>query len=417
MNGSALANEGTTLPAMEARSVPVKIVHLISDLSTGGAEIMLFRLLSHVDQVRFQNVVISLHDRGTLGNGIEALGVRVYTLTNHRDSESNSVGFWRFLSLVLFGLWKLVAVLKKEKPAILQTWLYHSDLIGLIAGKLASVPAIVWNLRCTKLKSDRALAMRLLAKLSGYPERVLVNSSAGLRFHESKGYHPKKWILVPNGFDVERFRPDPTACRKVRGDLGIPEDAFAIGLIARFDPLKDHGNFFSAARKLLEHRNDIHFVLAGLGTDPANRNLMADINALGLQSHVHLLGERQDMPVVMSALDILTSSSSAEGFPNVVGEAMACAVPCVVTDVGDSALLVGETGKVVPPKNPILLAQAWLELIEMDREKRVQLGEAARKRIQERFNILSVVKEYERCYEELAAVGTEKAHEPTASTT
>jgi len=405
-----MLNEGTTPPSTGYRSAPVKIVHLISDLSTGGAEMMLFRLLSHIDRSRFENVVISLTGLGTLGARIESLGIHVHTLGKRKPGAPNSIGLGRFLSLFLIGLWKLVSQLRKERPTILQTWLYHSDLFGLMAGKLAGVPAIVWNLRCTNLKSQRDLAMRVLALLSVYPQGVLVNSLAGRQFHETKGYYPKKWFLIPNGFDLDLFRPDPEARKRLRGELDLPDETLLIGLIARIDPLKDHSNFLHAARILLEQRNDVQFVLAGLRVDHSNASLMAEIKALGLSAQVHLLGERQDVRYVMAALDILTSSSSGEGFPNVVGEAMACAVPCVVTDVGDSALLVGDTGKVVPPENPELLAQAWLELLEMGREKRVRLGAAARERIQARFDIISVVKRYEQCYEELVAGTTADGH-------
>lgn len=383
----------------------IKIIHLISDLSTGGAEVMLFRLLSHIDRSRFQNVVISLSGMGTLGAKIEALGIPVYTLGTSVPGSPNSIGTRQSLVLSFFGLWKLIALLRREQPAILQTWLYHSDLLGLIGGKLARVPSILWNVRCTALKSDRDWAMRFLAKLSAYPQGILVNSSAGRRFHESKGYHPRKWVLVPNGFDVERFRPDREARRAIRAELGVPEETFLIGLIARVDPLKDHANFLRAARELLTRRDDVRFVLVGLGTDSVDGGLMTDIDSLGLRRSVHLLGERQDVPAVMAALDVLTSSSSAEGFPNVVGEAMACGVPCVVTDVGDSAFLVGDTGKVVFPRRPDLLAQAWLELIEMDPVRRAGLGNAARERIKAHFDITSIVRRYEQYYDLLAGDG------------
>ena len=179
-----------------------------------------------------------------------------------------------------------------------------------------------------------------------------------------------------------------------------------IGLVARFDPMKDHGNFFRGARHLLneaEEKDNLHFVLAGRGIDAANAALKDFISEYGLENRTHLLGERTDIPFVTSALDIATSSSTGEGFPNAVGEAMACGVPCVVTDVGDSAWIVGDTGRIVPPREPTALAEAWGELICMEDERRRSLGEAARRRIIENFSIDTVVRQYEAVYEGLAA--------------
>jgi glycosyltransferase involved in cell wall biosynthesis len=382
----------------------VKIVHLISDLSTGGAEMMLFRLLSHMDHSRYKNTVISLTDLGTLGTAFESLGICVYTLGKRQESRTNAIGVWQSLYLAFIGLWKLVCLLRKERPTILQTWLYHSDLLGLVSGKLARVPAIVWNLRCTNLKSERKVAMRMLALMSAYPQAVFVNSSAGREFHEARGYRPKKWVHIPNGFDLDTFRPDPDARRRLKHELRLSEATLLIGLIARIDPLKDHGNFLQGVQMLIDQQKDAHFVLAGLGVDNQNRDLVNEIKALGISSRVHLLGERRDIPQVMAALDILTSSSCAEGFPNVVGEAMACGVPCVVTDVGDSAWLVGETGIVVPAKSPAALAHAWAQLIQKGADGRHRLGTAARQRIKEHFDLAVITKRYERSYQELASI-------------
>jgi glycosyltransferase involved in cell wall biosynthesis len=305
--------------------------------------------------------------------------------------------------LLVIGVWRLVLFLRRERPTILQTWLYHADLLGLLAAKLARVPVVAWNVRCTNLRAQRGAAIRILARLSVCPQAVLVNSVAGRRFHESQGYHPRNWIHIPNGFDLEEFRPDPHARLKLRQELQLPEEALLIGLIARIDPLKDHTNFLQAADLLLQKYPRVHFVNVGFGADRQNRKLRCELEARGLSDRVHLLGERSDISHVMAALDILASSSSAEGFPNVVGEAMACGVPCVVTDVGDAALLVGDTGKVVPPRNPEALANAWAELIDLGPDGRRRLGEAARQRINEHFNLDTIVQHYERCYDELAA--------------
>jgi glycosyltransferase involved in cell wall biosynthesis len=183
-------------------------------------------------------------------------------------------------------------------------------------------------------------------------------------------------------------------------ELNIPEEAILIGLIGRFDPLKDHRCFLKAGEKLLGNKREIFFLLAGRDVDWQNRQLKQFIEKLGISEKVFLLGERQDIPRITTAFDIAACSSVAEGFPNVIGEAMSCGVPCVVTDVGDSALLVGDSGMVVPPRNHGALCGAWLKMIEMGSEKRRALGGKARKRIEDHFSIQMIVKKYEQLYEE-----------------
>jgi glycosyltransferase involved in cell wall biosynthesis len=183
-------------------------------------------------------------------------------------------------------------------------------------------------------------------------------------------------------------------------------DGLIIGCSARYHPMKDHRTFLRAAALLSSHRDGVHFVLAGRGVDPSNRELLAAVRSLGLELQVHLLGERQDMPRITAAFDIGTSSSqSNEGFSNAVGEAMACGVPCVVTDIGDSAFLVGDTGIVIPPLNPEALSNAWIRLVDMDRSSRESLGRAARQRIEGEFSISAVAAEYARIYEEVRRSG------------
>ncbi len=374
----------------------IKIVHLITDLATGGAEVMLLKLLSRLDR-RFSSLVVSVTDAGTLGSSIEALGIPVVTLGMRRGRPSAR------------GLWALIRLLRKERPQILQTWLYHADLLGLVAGKVAGVPLLVWNVRCSnmEMRDYRPLSgwvIRLLAFLSTWPDLVIVNSEAGRQFHEQVGYRPKRWAVIPNGFDLERFASDPGARQKLRAELGLPGHARLIGMVARYDPMKDHATFLRAIKLVLASSTDVHVVLVGLGMEHGNRELTGMIEDLGVGAHVHLLGERNDVPAILAALDIATLSSAyGEGLPNVVGEAMACGVPCVVTDVGDSAVLVGDTGKVVPPRNPEALATALAELIDLGPDGRRRLGDAARQRIKAQFDLDTIVKQYERCYDELAA--------------
>ncbi|MEA3397558.1 MAG: glycosyltransferase [Chloroflexota bacterium] len=205
-------------------------------------------------------------------------------------------------------------------------------------------------------------------------------------------------VVIPNGFDLNLFKPDLEGGPLIRQELRISEDTILIGMVGRFDPQKDHLNFIKAAALLQKRIKDVHFLLCGDDITWKNRKLSKWINEAGLPEHFHLLGRRNDVPRIMTALDIASSSSYGEGFPNVVGEAMTCGTPCVVTDVGDSALIVGDTGIVVPPKDSNDLALAWKELIEIGKDKRQKLGDDARLRIRDNFSLTSVVKRYEGLY-------------------
>lgn len=374
----------------------MKIVHVITDLDIGGAEMMLYKLLLHMDRRRFDNVVVSMTNKGACGMDIEALGFPVVHL-NMRRGIPNPV-----------GLLRLVNLLRKEHPTILQTWLYHADLLGLLAGKLARVSSLVWNLRCSDMDMRHyswlsRFVIWILVKLSALPTAVMVNSEAGRSFHEKLGYRPQRWVLIPNGFDLARFRPDAEARKSIRQELGLSDDTVLIGLIARYDPMKGYANFLQAAGVLLERYGGVHLVLAGRGIERGNEELEGLIRASGKGGNFHLLGERRDIPQILAALDILTSSSFGEGFPNIIGEAMACGVPCVVTDVGDSRMILGKTGRVVPAGEPYALAAAWGEMIEMGPRSRFELGTASRRRIEEHFSLSGIVARYEEFYEELAS--------------
>ncbi|MEC4869120.1 MAG: glycosyltransferase, partial [Jaaginema sp. PMC 1078.18] len=207
--------------------------------------------------------------------------------------------------------------------------------------------------------------------------------------------------IILNGFNTKQFQPSSDNYRAIRDKLKIPNDGLIVGLVGRYHPMKDHQNFIKAVSLLLQKANNlkIHFVLCGKNVDWHNATLVQLITKLNLNKKLYLLGEQTDIASLTAAFDIATSSSShGEGFANVIGEAMSCEVPCVVTDVGDSAWIVGETGKVVPPSNPTALAQAWQELIDLGDEGRKKLGHAARRRIIEHFSIDSIVTCYEALY-------------------
>jgi glycosyltransferase involved in cell wall biosynthesis len=376
--------------------MPARILHLITDLDTGGAEISLYRLLAHMDRTRFESRVVSLVPAGDVGEKIRSLGVPVRSL----DLEPGRPTPAAFL--------RLVGWLRREPPDLLQTWLYHADLLGLLAAKAAGVHRVVWNIRNSELDLSRyrrlsRIVVRVCAWLSGGPLAAISNSQAGRDFHTHLGYHPARWAIIPNGIDLQAFRPDPQARLAVRKELGLDAEASLIGQVARYDPAKNQAGFLEAAGALVRAGVEAHFVLAGQDVTPENPALAEIVRGEALEGRVHLLGRRDDVPRLDAALDVLTSPSTGEGFPNVVAEAMACGVPCVVTDVGDSALLVGETGRVVAPGNPAALAAALQELVSAGAAKRGELGQAARSRVAERFSLEKTVAAYEELYEELLA--------------
>jgi glycosyltransferase involved in cell wall biosynthesis len=241
-----------------------------------------------------------------------------------------------------------------------------------------------------------------LARLSPRAAAVVVNSEAGRRASEALGYRPRRWVSLPNGFDLVQFAPQPEARAPLRRALAIEDDAVLIGLIARFHPMKDHQTFLRAAARLHRDRPGVRFVLAGRRIDASNAALAAPIREHGLDAVVHLLGERDDIPHLTAALDVATCSSYSEGFPNAIGEAMACEVPCVATDVGDCRALLGDTGLIVPPRDPEALASAWGVAIDWSNDERQSRGTAARARLEQHFEIGAVARRYEALYDELA---------------
>ncbi len=373
----------------------MRIAHLITDLSTGGAEMMLLRLVCNMDRKRFSNHVISLTGIGPVGEQLLSAGVPVTSLGMRKGTLSPT------------ALLHLISWLRARQPDVLQTWLYHSDLLGAMAASVTGIRTVVWNVRCSNMdlvhySATTRLVVRACAFLSSLPSAVVVNSEAGLRHHSRIGYHPGRWEFIPNGFDLQHYHPDHSNRQRLRKGLSLPEETLLVGSIARFDPMKDHRTLLEAAARLHATYSNVHFVLCGRGVEASNGRLSGWIEELNARGFVHLLGERRDVPEIMSGLDVLASASSfGEGFPSVVGEAMACGAPCVVTDVGDSALVVGPTGRVVPPGDSHAMADALCQLIVMGPDARLRLGLAARERMEQHYSLAAAIRRYQTLYEEL----------------
>ncbi len=379
---------------MPGHAAPPKltIIHVITELGSGGAERMLLRLVKA--STAYRHVVVSLSGGGDLTQTVRAAGAEVVSMgINHPISA-------------LKALLTLARIIRREQPAVVQTWLYHADLVGLLAARLAGFRPVAWNLRCSDMDLSRyrwstRLVLKLLIWLSSQPDMVMANSDSGRRWHARLGYRPRRWQLVPNGVDTAVFHPDADARARWRRRLNVRDGDTLVGMMARRDPMKDHEGMLRAAAEAARRRRGLAFVLAGRGVIRSDRALAQLAEAV--EAPVHLINECDDPAGLCAAFDIaVLSSAFGEGFPNVVVEAMATAVPCVVTDVGDAAAIVGSTGLIVRPRDPTALADAILALAD-DEKLRKRMGHAARERIVERYSLASAVARYESLWRLLAA--------------
>ena len=371
----------------------IRIVHIITGLNTGGAETSLYRLIEMTDKERFDCVVISLLPEGPLAERICNAGVSVYSI----DMKKNLILPFRCL--------RLRSLLKKFRPDLVQTWMYHANLLGGVIAWLLGIP-VVWGIHHSNIhqglnKKSTLLVNKLCAKLSRLiPTKIACCAQKALDVHAGVGYEKDKMLVIPNGFDANVFHPDEESRIAIRKELGLAENTLLVGMAGRFDPQKDHKNFFDAAKIVASKNASACFVLCGDGIDWENESLVGMIDP-AIRDRVYLLGRRMDMPRIYAALDVFVLSSVGEAFPNVVGEAMACGVPCVVTDVGDAALIVGGTGVVVPPGDSSALARGIQTMLDMSKDERFSLGVRSRGRICDNFDIMSMSRKYECIYQEI----------------
>jgi glycosyltransferase involved in cell wall biosynthesis len=375
----------------------MRVLHVITGLRTGGAEMMLLKLLSSYQKSPIRSVVVSLTDRGTVGARIATLGVPVFAL-----------GLTKKRPLIGAAISRLRQICTDFSPSLIQGWMYHGNLAATLTSWLQRKKSpVVWNVRASfygfsGMPMNTAMAIRLGAILSGKPAAIIYNSELSSRQHEAQGYSGRRRIVIPNGFDCAAFRPSSAARRRLRAELGLAPDAAIVGLIGRFHPMKDHENFIRAAALLDRRGRSAAYVLVGQGLDASNRVVMGMLHKHGMQNRVFLLGERQNVAELTAALDVACSASAwGEGFSNTIGEAMACGIPCVVTDVGDSRHIVGKGGTVVPARDALALGDAIGQLLEAGPDFRSEMGANARRRVQQLFSLDVVTMEYETLYRNL----------------
>ena len=370
----------------------MKIIHIITDLDTGGAEQVLYNLLRGGLGEHCENYVISLRDEGPVSEKIRELGIYVIHL---------GVKFYPFS---IFALKRFYSLMRKINPDVIQGWMYHGNLAATYGWKrMDKTPTLIWNIRHS-LDGFAGMGLktrgivRLGRVFSRSPRKIIYNSRVSRERHEVYGFATRKGLIIPNGIDVDRFHFETGIRRKMRAALGIQSHTLVVGHVARFHTMKDHATFLKAAVLLLESGEDVFFLMAGKKVTSENKEI-AQFIPDRWKDRFRLLGEQTDILSLMNAMDVFCLSSWTEAFPNVLGEAMACEVPCVTTNVGDAADIVADTGIVVPPKNPEALADGLKKMIKMTLSERRALGKAARQRIIEKFSLERMVREYEKVYE------------------
>jgi glycosyltransferase involved in cell wall biosynthesis len=384
------------VPDSHPKTDTLSVVHIITGLPVGGAQTMLSEIVRRQQRLGDRLLVISLTELGAVGEQLRQAGIQVRALGMNRSLPSP------------FDLLRLRRLIKDFAPDLVQTWMYHADLLGGLAARLAGIRPVVWNIRHSDLRPgvDKRATIwtaRLCGFLSRWiPSRILCNSHHAAGLHEKLGYERARIEVVPNGIDVEKFHPRPDAGASVRAELDISETIRLVGLVARFDPQKDHRRFIAAANIVAHRHRDVHFLLCGGGVDGENQDLARWIDDTAIADRFHLLGVRDDVPRLTAALDLSVSSSAhGEGFSNIIAEAMACAVPCIVTDVGDSVLIVGDTGWGVPAENEEALAEAISTALWEPMEAYKLRGEQARSRIMDNFSIDEIATRYRAIYQRL----------------
>jgi glycosyltransferase involved in cell wall biosynthesis len=366
-----------------------RVLFVTSGLGAGGAERFVMNLCTSLPSDGVVLRVASLRNGGEIGRLMRQGGIDVVGLDLPRR--------W-----TTFGE-SLAACLSDFRPTVVQGWMYHGNLAATLAVRRHTRISLAWSVRQSLVspstdKFTTRAAIALGRRLSGRVDALVYNSACARSTHEAYGYRSDSAVVIPNGFEI----PIRVDCAYARRSLGLPEDATLIGHVARWHPIKDHITMVSAMARIAQRDPRVHFVFAGNGTDRNNDVLRRLLAEASLTERAYLLGQVADVHLVYSALDVLCLSSRAEAMPNVIGEAMAHGVPCVSTDVGDAADLIGETGKTVPARAPIALATAVLELLEESVDARQARGRAAQQRIEQRFSLKLATKRYATLYRQLS---------------
>lgn len=372
------------------------VLHLIAGLPVGGAQTVLRQLVVQAADDGYRMPVVSLTELGDVGQELTSQGFEVIALNMNR-SRPTPLDFFR-----------LMTIIGGYKPSIVQTWMYHADLLGGMAARLRVRAPVIWNIRHSDLqsggiKAKTIMVAKICARLSNViPKKIVCNSHYAARLHMEMGYAKERLTIIANGIDVNRFQPIVDGKAGLCNEIQVNHDAFLVGHFARFHAQKDHATFIEAAGLLCDRHDNAHFVLCGEDIDVQNQELTSMIEKTGHGDRFHLLGLRHDMPALMAAMDITVSSSAfGEGFSNVLGESMASGTPCVATDSGDAARIIQDTGWIVEKQRPSDLAEAIGAALREDPEAMRHRAAAARDRIADQFSLPRITAEYLSLYNSL----------------
>jgi glycosyltransferase involved in cell wall biosynthesis len=367
---------------------PKKILHIITTSGFGGAELMLCRLLERNDSSRHQQAVLSLLTPHSLKERIER-SAPLYTLDMRPPLPS--IGNFR----------RLRTIIRDYRPDLMQGWMYHGNLAATVGATLAGFKGpVLWNVRhslhdLAHEKPVSRLIIRLNARLSHRPRAIIYNSTASIEQHQAIGFAADRAVFMPNGVDCTLNCPRPELRDVVRAELGIEKDAPLIGMIARHHRMKDPENLLKALAIIEKRLPAVRLIIAGERFDQTNQPVLSAIAAHGLEDRVQLLGQREDVPRLLAAIDVVALPSAwGEGFPNAIGEAAAAGVPSVATDIGDAARVVGDGGRIVPPSNSEALAAALIDILALDPAERQKLGETARQHVISHFELDAIARRF-----------------------
>jgi len=370
----------------------LRVIHVITDLDTGGAETMLLKVAAGLKEKGVQQWIVSLRQDGTIKKHLENCGIEVVSL-----DLSHLLYIVRDISV-------FVSMLRRCRPHVVQGWMYHGNFMSLVAKLVCPRAKIVWNVRqamgnFAKEKWSTRIIVRVCGLLSLIPAAVIYNSCVSSTQHEKKAHYAnKRSMVIPNGFDTSVYCPSKTIGSDARELLGIPKSAFVFGHVARFHAVKGQSIFLRAARDFAREVDRVFFVMVGTNITPDNSELQPLSEALVTSRKLFMLGERHDMPNIYRMFDAFCLSSMNEGFPNTVGEAMSCEVPCIVTDVGDCRSIVGDSGYIVKPGDERGLGRILRLLYMMPVADREELGKRARARVLESYSLESVIFRYRQLY-------------------
>ncbi len=378
---------------------PIRVMHVITGLAAGGAERTMINVARGLDRARFTSQVISLSRDHTLAGALRAAGIGV-TMLDARPFVSLGIGPFR----------RVMQLLRRETPDIVQTWLPDADLLGGVAAWMSGIP-VIWNIRGSLSDSGwrpfaSSLRVRLVthvcAAISGLVPRNIISCSRANVTRNLRRYRQQRIRVIGNGVDVDLFKPDAAARAAVREQIGVDDETPLVGMIARFHPVKDPATFLAAARQVIETHPHVRFLLCGQGMERENAALTQMIRSHDLDRSLLRLGFRDDVASVFAALDVHVLSSRSEAFGNVLVEAMAAGVPCAATDVGESRRIIGDTGRIAPPRDPAALAAAVRELLDLPQSAMQPLRLRARQRVAEHFTLQSTIAQYAELYENIA---------------